>query len=144
MIIQIAEIVNSGIQPLQNLAILRQVKDVELIGSGENCGQHTDGRGFAKGNMEKGLASLEVLVASLGGGVNGLYAAGTDSPTIADLTLIPQLYNAVRFSVDLTRYPHLVAVNSIAVTHPAFIAAAPESQVDFRPQWTDQAYLVSE
>lgn len=130
---QIAEIVNSGIQPLQNLAILRQVKDVELIGSGEICGEHTDGRGFAKCNMEKGLASLEVLVASLGGGVNGLYAAGTVSPTIADLSLIPQIYNAVRFNIDLSKYPHLVAVNSLAVTNPAFVAASPESQVDFRP-----------
>eukprot|EP00604_Paraphysomonas_vestita_P003405 CAMPEP_0174821506 /NCGR_PEP_ID=MMETSP1107-20130205/9016_1 /TAXON_ID=36770 /ORGANISM="Paraphysomonas vestita, Strain GFlagA" /LENGTH=572 /DNA_ID=CAMNT_0016038639 /DNA_START=252 /DNA_END=1973 /DNA_ORIENTATION=+ len=130
---QIAEIVNSGIQPFQNLSILRQVKDVELIANGDAVGVHTDGRGFAKGNIEKGLHTLENLVASLGGGVNGLYSAGTTVPTIADFALIPQLYNAGRFGIDLSQYPHLVAVNSTASVHPAFIAASPESQVDFKP-----------
>jgi glutathione S-transferase len=127
---QVAEIINSGIQPLQNLAILRQVrrlslpppppaacrhaslhsqvKSVDLIVDGEaasGCDHHTDGRGFAKCNIEKGLETLEGLVASLGGGVNGLFAAGTGTPTVADMLLIPQLYNAVRFNIDLARYP---------------------------------------
>lgn len=78
---------------------------MELIADSDNPGnQHTDGRGFAKSNIEKGLASLEVLVSSLGGGTNGLFAAGTPYPTVADLTLIPQIYNAARFNVDLTKY----------------------------------------
>ena len=64
---------------------------------------HTDGRGFAKRNIEKGLHTLENLVSSLGGGVNGLYSAGTNTPTVADFALIPQLYNATRFGVDLSQ-----------------------------------------
>jgi glutathione S-transferase len=77
------------------------VKDVELI-SDTSPAPHTDGRGFATLSIQKGLAVLEGLVASLNGGVNGRYAAGTDAPTIADIALIPQLYNARRFAVDLT------------------------------------------
>jgi glutathione S-transferase len=79
------------------------VELIQGIAEEAGCDQHTDGRGFAKCNIEKGLATLEGLVASVGGGVNGLYAAGTETPTVADMALIPQLYNAARFGIDLSK-----------------------------------------
>jgi hypothetical protein len=81
------------------------VKAVDLIVEGEasGCDHHTDGRGFAKCNIEKGLETLEGLISSLGGGVNGAFAAGTGVPTVADMLLVPQLYNAGRFNIDLAR-----------------------------------------
>jgi glutathione S-transferase len=79
------------------------VELIQGVAEEASCDQHTDGRGFAKCNIEKGLATLEGLVASVGGGVNGLYAAGTETPTVADMALIPQLYNAARFGIDLSK-----------------------------------------
>lgn len=81
------------------------MKAVDLVVEGEasGCEHHTDGRGFAKCNIEKGLETLEGLVSSLGGGVNGLFAAGTATPTVADMLVVPQLYNAGRFNIDLAR-----------------------------------------
>eukprot|EP00602_Paraphysomonas_sp_CaronLab_P009709 CAMPEP_0185024984 /NCGR_PEP_ID=MMETSP1103-20130426/8119_1 /TAXON_ID=36769 /ORGANISM="Paraphysomonas bandaiensis, Strain Caron Lab Isolate" /LENGTH=686 /DNA_ID=CAMNT_0027558089 /DNA_START=53 /DNA_END=2113 /DNA_ORIENTATION=- len=128
---QIAEVINSGIQPMQNLSVLRQVKDVELLQAdvGES-GVHTDGRGFAKSSIEKGLKVVEQLVSAIGGGSSGKFAAGTEYPTVADITIVPQLYNADRFGVDLSSYPSLVAVRDFVATHYAFQAAAPDAQPD--------------
>lgn len=123
------ELVNSGIQPMQNLSILRQVKEVELLHhDGQAAPPRTDGKGFAKVNIEKGLASLERLVAAAH--VHGRFAAGTDFPTMADLFVIPQLYNADRFAVDMAHFPALVALNALVAEHPAFQAARPEVQID--------------
>ena len=46
---------------------------------------------------------------------------------MADLCLIPQLYNARRFGVDLDRYPRLVKVEAQLQGHPAFTAAHPNT-----------------
>jgi len=57
------------------------------------------------------------------------YAVG-DAPSIADICLVPQMYNARRFELDLGPYPRIVAVDAAAREHPAFAAAAPEHQPD--------------
>lgn len=59
----------------------------------------------------------------------GRYAVG-DDPTLADVCLVPQVYNARRFSVDLLPYPFIRAVDEAARAHPAFAAAAPDLQPD--------------
>lgn len=53
-----------------------------------------------------------------------------DSPTLADLCLIPQVYNARRFDVDLTPYPTIVRIEEYCLGLPAFDAARPENQPD--------------
>ena len=53
-----------------------------------------------------------------------------DAVTMADLCLVPQMYNARRFGVDLTPYPKLVAVETRLLALPAFEKARPESQPD--------------
>jgi maleylpyruvate isomerase len=127
---QIVELVNSGIQPMQNLSILRQVKEVELLHpDGQTALPRTDGKGFAKANIERGLASLERLVAGAASN-GGRFAAGTDYPTVADLCVIPQLYNADRFAVDMAPFPTLAALNAFVADHPAFQVARPEAQSD--------------
>lgn len=72
-----------------------------------------------------GFAALEVLVVRHGRG----FAWG-DRPTIADCTLVPQIYSAERFGVDLSPYPALVAAGERARSHPAFAAAHPDAQPD--------------
>ena len=52
------------------------------------------------------------------------------APTIADCCLIPQVYNARRFGVDLSPYPTLVAIERACLELPEFQAAAPERQPD--------------
>ena len=61
-----------------------------------------------------------------------MYLVG-DAPTIADLYLVPQLYNARRWKVDLAPYPTLVRVDAACGTLPAFVAAHPDAQSDARP-----------
>jgi fumarylacetoacetase len=127
---QIAEIVNSGIQPLQNLSVLRCVTRASVIGGGEE--DTVDGRGFAKSAIEKGLAAIEALVAANAktSGAPATYAAGTVQPTIADICLVPQVYNAGRFGIDMAAYPHCQRVCDQCATLPAFMKAAPEAQPD--------------
>lgn len=73
--------------------------------------------------MAEGLAATEKLVGA------GPFAFG-DAPTQADLCIVPQLYNARRYGLDLSPYPRLTAIDALAATLPAFQAAAPESQPD--------------
>ena len=53
-----------------------------------------------------------------------------DAPTIADCCLIPQLYSARRFAVDLTPYPTMIRIEQACLALPAFDAARPERQPD--------------
>lgn len=52
-----------------------------------------------------------------------------DAPTLADVCLVPQVFNARRFAVDLEAYPRIVAIDAACRALPAFQAAAPERQV---------------
>jgi maleylacetoacetate isomerase len=51
-----------------------------------------------------------------------------DQPGMADACLVPQVYNARRYSVDLTPYPRIVAIDAACRELPAFESAAPEKQ----------------
>jgi maleylacetoacetate isomerase len=75
-----------------------------------------------------GFDSLEPMVARHGAG----FAFG-DQPTLADCCLIPQVYSANRYEVDLSPYPAIRAVAERAAGHPAFQAAHPDSQPDAKP-----------
>jgi maleylacetoacetate isomerase len=75
-----------------------------------------------------GFDTLEPMVTRYGQG----FAFG-DTPTIADCCLIPQVYSANRFEVDLGPYPAIRAVAALAAEHPAFQAAHPTKQPDAVP-----------
>lgn len=116
----------------QNLSVLRQVKAAELVGSGETV----DGKGLAKAHIEKGLVQLERLVAAAALTSTHPYscfAAGTSFPTVADLCVVPQLYNAGRFGVDLAAFPSLLALEALCAGVEAFQVARPEVQADAPP-----------
>jgi maleylacetoacetate isomerase len=53
-----------------------------------------------------------------------------DSPTLADCCLVPQLYNARRFGLDITRWPTIARIEAACLALPAFGAARPEQQPD--------------
>ncbi len=72
-----------------------------------------------------GFSALEQQVARHG----GLFAFG-DAPTIADCCLVPQVYSARRFGVDLVAFPRLVAIDARCAALPAFQRAHANQQVD--------------
>lgn len=110
----LAEIVNSGIQPLQNLTTTRAVS---ALGG--------DDRVWVQGFIGSGLAALEHAVEATA----GRFCVG-DAPTIADCALIPQIYSARRFGVDPAGFPRLAAIEAACNQLPAFPAAHPDRQPD--------------
>ena len=62
-------------------------------------------------------------------GEKGPFCFG-DSPTIADLCLVPQLANARRFGVDVLAFPRLLKAEAAAKEMKAFADAAPDKQAD--------------
>ena len=77
--------------------------------------------------IEKGLAAVETLV--LNAGQSGPYCLG-ETPGLADLCVVPQLYNARRFDCDTSLFPTLVEIDALLSDHPAFQAAHPANQAD--------------
>ncbi|MEO6951690.1 MAG: maleylacetoacetate isomerase [Polyangia bacterium] len=112
---QLSEIINSGTQPFQNLPMLNYLKD-EL---------GTDPKQLAARMNERGLAAVEALSTS-----NQTRFLVGDAPTIADLCLVPQLYSARRFGVDVEAFPTLLRVEAACNELPAFIEAHPDRQPD--------------
>jgi len=60
---------------------------------------------------------------------SGKYSFG-DEITMADICLVPQVYNANRFNLDMAEFPNIARVADNCNQHPAFIAALPENQAD--------------
>jgi len=112
-----AELVNSGIQPLQNTSTFQELKK-----------QGVATEPWARHFIEKGLIALEQLAAPRA----GAFLFG-DSPGLADVYLVPQLYNARRWSVPLDAFPTLTRAEANAQALPAFRAAVPEAQPDAEP-----------
>jgi maleylacetoacetate isomerase len=116
--LQLAEMVNSGIQPLQNLSLLLSLSEFGV-----------DKVSWAQKQIEKGLLALEKVACQVAQTSPGLYLVG-ESPSVADLCLIPQLYNARRFKVDLQLFPRLCEVEANCQRLEAFQRALPEVQAD--------------
>ena len=76
--------------------------------------------------MKEGFDALEVL---LDNPSTGSFCEG-DEPTMADCCLIPQIYNALRWQMELSAYPRMMAIYEHALTLPEFANAAPEKQID--------------
>ncbi len=106
------------IHPLNNLRVLQYLTGT--LGISET--QKTE---WILHWLTEGFTALEVRLAKTA----GLYAAG-DQVTLADLCLVPQVYNALRFQLDLTPFPHVMRVYRQCLTLPAFLSAAPEQQAD--------------
>jgi len=77
--------------------------------------------------IDRGFAAFEQLVARHS--ADGRYCYGS-SVTLADVFLVPQVYNARRAQLDLSTYPRLAAAAQHLEALPAFAAARPEVQPD--------------
>jgi glutathione S-transferase len=114
----LVETINAGTQPLQNLGVLtRASKDPEQR------------KAWAAHWNARGLAAFEALMAK--NAKEGPFSYGA-SFGAADCLLLPQVYSARRFDVDLTPFPRILAAEKAALAMPQLYAAVPENQPDSR------------
>jgi maleylacetoacetate isomerase len=113
-VLALALTVACDIHPINNLRILKYL-------TGELGVDDAAKDEWYRHWVREGLAALERLAAPRA----GTFLHG-DAPTLADICLIPQLYNARRFAVPLTPYPTLRRIDETASAHPAFAAAHPD------------------
>ncbi|MFK3891484.1 maleylacetoacetate isomerase [Sphingomonas sp. NPDC079357] len=111
-----AQVIACDTHPVQNLRVLQRLRAARLDEAAVN--------GWARDTITDGLSACNALIADR----DGPYCFGTQV-TLADLCLIPQLFNARRFGVELA-WPRLLAVEAACLALPAFADAAPERQPD--------------
>ncbi len=116
----LAQAIACDIHPLDNLRVLRYLLDT--VGVSE---EQKDA--WYKYWIDVGLEALET---SLSRDVaTGTFCHG-ETPTLADICLVPQLANARRVDMDLSPFPTLVRIEAACLALPAFAAAAPARQPD--------------
>jgi len=108
------------IHPLQNLRVLKYLSG-KLGFTEENKAE------WIKHWLELGLAALEADLARAP--TRGKFCFG-DRPTMADCALVPQLFSAARFNVDMQPYPTLRSIYEACEALPAIAAAHPARQPD--------------
>ena len=106
------------IHPLNNLSILNYLRTE--LGAGDK-----DVQSWYRNWVDRGFTAIEQSLA----GTMGKCCFG-DEPTLADVCLIPQAYNAVRFKVPMEGYPNICRIVEHCNSLGAFSMAAPESQPD--------------
>ncbi len=114
---ELAEIVNSGIQPFQNLSLQRELERANF-----------DVAPFRKQAIARGLTALEAIARESAGRF-----LVRDGVTLADIYLVPQMYSARRFAVDLEPFPTLRRVDAECSTLAEFQSAHPNAQPDSEP-----------
>lgn len=115
----LAQLIACDTHPLNNLRVLRYLQDVLAADEAAK-------NAWYRHWVAESFNALEILLQSAG---TGRFCHG-DTPTLADCCLVPQVYNARRFGVDLTPYPAIVRIDAECAALPAFQAAAPEAQPD--------------
>jgi maleylacetoacetate isomerase len=115
-VLALALAVACDIHPLNNLRVLKYLQGTFGI---DDAAKDLWYRHW----IAEGLAALEEMAKSRA----GAFLFG-DQPSLADICLVPQLYNARRFSVPLTDYPTLRRADETASAHAAFAAAHPDRQ----------------
>lgn len=111
-------IIASDIAPIANLSVLKYLR--------AEYGQADEGvKAWIHHWIEKGFTSLEQIAQEY-----ETEFLMTDAPAFFECCLIPQVYNAHRFNVDMRQFPKLSAINDACLTIPAFQKALPENQHD--------------
>lgn len=117
---QLAMIVACDIHPIDNLKVLNYL--TQDMGIDEERRQR-----WYRHWIDEGFAALEAILANQP--ATGTYCHG-DKPTIADICLVPQVYNASRFDIDISPYPTIERINEACLALPAFADALPDRQPD--------------
>lgn len=116
----LAQIVACEIHPLNNLKVLKY-----LVGE---LGVDDEAKlGWYRHWIAEGFQALEARLTAEAG--SGDFCHGS-SPGLADICLVPQVFNAERFECDLSPYPTIRRIVANCRALPAFAEAAPEAQPD--------------
>uniref|UniRef100_A0A8D0GY97 Maleylacetoacetate isomerase n=1 Tax=Sphenodon punctatus TaxID=8508 RepID=A0A8D0GY97_SPHPU len=111
----ISDHIVSGIQPLQNLSVLQKVGEKKME--------------WAQHYISHGFQAVERILQQTA----GCYCVG-DQVSLADVCLVPQVYNAERYKVDLTPYPTIIKINKALLELEAFQVSHPSRQPDTPPE----------
>ncbi|MEY4209474.1 MAG: maleylacetoacetate isomerase [Pseudomonadota bacterium] len=117
---QIALAISCDIHPLQNLRVLKYLTGT--LGASEESKTQ-----WIHHWLSEGLAALEADLSRAP--TRGRFCFG-DTPSMADCTLVPQMFSAARFNVDTVPYPTLRAIYEACEAIPAVAAAHPSRQMD--------------
>jgi maleylacetoacetate isomerase len=118
---EVCAVIGCDIHPLNNLSTLSWLK--QRLGADQEAVD-----AWYAHWVTEGFAAVETLLRR-GAQAEGPFAFG-DAPTMADLYIVPQVFNARRFRVPLEAFPTIRAVDEACRALPAFAAAAPENQPD--------------
>jgi len=108
----------SDTHPIQNSSVLGYVKSE--FNQDQAGAEH-----WARHFITRGFTALEAMAQE--SGTKCLY---TDMPAFFEICLVPQVYNALRFGVDMSAFPRLSQINADCLALPAFDKARPENQAD--------------
>lgn len=116
----LSAMIGCDIHPINNRRILQYLRHELNV-------EEDKVMGWCQHWMAEGFSALEKILAADKRRGNFCYGG---APSFADCYLIPQVYSARRFKLDLTPYPNIVAIDAHCHTLPAFIDAAPANQPD--------------
>ena len=130
----ITEIINSGIQPVQNLSVMKRIvnirKEYETFDDEQKVKYMFK---WGKDIINDGFKSLELLLSKLNDGKGFNYCTDDNNVTMADICLVPQVYNAKRFGVDMKQFPNINRINDNCMKLKAFQDAHPSKMIDAIP-----------
>lgn len=118
---QIANIIACDIHPVNNLKVLNYLLQ-NLQADQQQKGD------WYQTWIQQGFTAIESLLKGQTGHKH-TYSCGEDI-SIADICLVPQVYNARRFDVPLDNFPTITKIERNCLEHAAFITACPENQAD--------------
>lgn len=117
---------SNDIQPVGNLRVLNRAAEIGAPGGDAAAKAAVKGE-WSRHFISLGFAGLEALLSRPG--YAGKYCVG-DALTLADAFLVPQVYNAKRWKVDMAPYPIITRVYDALMALPEVQAAQPSAQPD--------------
>lgn len=110
----VAAVIGCDIHPLHNVAVLNRLRGLKV--------EEAEVMNWIRHWIGEGFNAVEALIGDEG------FCFG--EPGLADVYLLPQVYAARRFGLDLSHYPKIARVEGLALEHPAFVQAHPDQQAD--------------
>ena len=114
----VANIVNADMHPIMNMRVRNYLKNELKVTKSD-----VDVRYYTRW-INDGFGAIESMI-------DGGAFAFDNAPTLADVFIVPQIFNARRFDMDLDAFPKLLAIERTAAAHASFVKAEPRNQPDF-------------
>ena len=119
-VLELSTLIACDIHPVNNLRVLRYLETELKVTPQQKTAWYRHW-------IAQGMAGVERMLERSN---EGPWCFGAQ-PTLADLSLVPQVANALRMDCDLSAYPRSLAVYEHALKHPAFDVAQPQHQPDY-------------